>query len=510
MSASPPHPVSIPAPFSRPPDGSIERVIEVPQKAVGKAIGKGGDVIKRIRGETGARVEVDQSTKDQGFSRFVVSASNPDAVERAVEQLNEIVRSCESCDFLRPGDTERRVPLPEDKVGDVIGPRACVLDELKKRSGCRMDVVVSVPRGEMKYARIVGPPEACAVGAFLVNEVVNGNFDVGGIIHKYSQRTGQQLYDPNHDIRRKGGGPGPFSPAPMGKGNFPGMGPMTPERFPPPQNFAQMARPNLRTSPYSGKGQGHWSRPCENSGNWVAAQSGGPVGGGPYGGSGAGPLPGNYATGGVGMNNSNAMLKFKIPTFAYQKVIGVNNDVLQRIGRDTRSQISELSGRDEVGQATLLIEAPSQTAVDSAVRELEDVIFTCEKPIPGPGESQEFLPMNAADAAKMEGYRSSVIDELKKRSGCRMEITLARPDADADDNMLTIVGSAEQVKIGMMLASQVLSGQLDSQSIESRFKEAHAVAGGTARARAAPAAGQSTPQDNAARRPSMGHRASPY
>lgn len=36
----------------------------------------------------------------------------------------------------------------------------CVLDELKRRSGCRMDVVVKVPPGEMKYARIVGPPEA--------------------------------------------------------------------------------------------------------------------------------------------------------------------------------------------------------------------------------------------------------------------------------------------------------------------------------------------------------------
>lgn len=71
--------------------------------------------------------------------------------------------------------------------------------------------------------------------------------------------------------------------------------------------------------------------------------------------------------------------------------------------------------------------------------------------------------MNATDAAKvrrrrscwewgkeeidfqMEGYRSCVIDDLKRRSGCRMEITLARPDADVDDNMLTIVGNAEQV-----------------------------------------------------------------
>lgn len=47
-----------------------------------------------------------------------------------------------------------------------IGVSRCVLDELKRRSGCRMDVVVKVPSGEMKYARIVGPPEA--VGFYIV------------------------------------------------------------------------------------------------------------------------------------------------------------------------------------------------------------------------------------------------------------------------------------------------------------------------------------------------------
>ncbi|KAF4683765.1 hypothetical protein FOZ60_008645 [Perkinsus olseni] len=509
MSAPP-----IPTSFSRPTESAnpMERVIEVPQKAVGKAIGKGGDSIKRIRNETGARVEVDQSTKEQGFSRFVVTAPHMDQVERAVEQLNEIIRSCESCDFLRPGDTERRVPLPEDKVGDVIGPRACVLDELKRRSGCRMDVVVKVPVGEMKYARIVGPPEACAIGAFLVNEVVNGNFDVGGVIRKYSERTGQQLFNPDHDMRRKGGGPGGVS---GGKGNF-GKGNFgTPERYQNPRNYADMGGPNFRTSPYGGgKGagsrfgdgmgpQGQWSRPCENPGrNWQSIPPP-PLPAGGYGSQGVGNYAGKTAVG-HGMMASNAILKFKIPTFAYDKVMGVENDVLRRISRETSSQISELAGRDEIGQATLLLEAASQAAVDSAIRELEEVIFTCEKPIPGPGESQEFLPMNAADAAKMEGYRSSVIDDLKKRSGCRMEVTLARPDADADDNMLTIVGSAEQVKIGMMLAAQVLSGQIDSQAIERRFREAHA--GRPGEASSLLPSGPS--QDNARR--SLSHRASPY
>ncbi|EEQ98272.1 conserved hypothetical protein [Perkinsus marinus ATCC 50983] len=346
-------------------ENSVERVVEVPQKAVGKAIGKGGDNIKRIRHETGVRIEVDQSTKEQGFSRFVVTAAHGDQIERAVEQLNEIIQSCESCDFFRPGDTEKRVPLPEDRVGDVIGPRACVLDELKRRSGCRMDVVVKVPSGEMKYARIVGPPEAGS----------GGRFD----------------------------------------------GPMNP--------------------------QGQWNSPYENPGrNWKS------------------PLPAP----------PGAMVKFEIPSFAYEKVMGVDNDVLRRISRETSTQISELAGRGEIGQATLLLESASQTAVDAAIRELEEVIFTCEKPIPGPEESQEFLPMNATNARKMGGYRSCVIDDLKKRSGCRMEITLARPDADADDNMLTIVGNAEQVKVGMMLASQVLSGQMDYNAIESKFKEAHA------------------------------------
>lgn len=35
----------------------------------------------------------------------------------------------------------------------------------------------------------------------------------------------------------------------------------------------------------------------------------------------------------------SAIVKFKIPTFAYDKVMGVDNDVLRRISRETATQI---------------------------------------------------------------------------------------------------------------------------------------------------------------------------
>lgn len=104
------------------------------------------------------------------------------------------------------------------------------------------------------------PYSQCTIGAFLVNEIIQGNFDVGGVIRQYSERTGQVLFDPNHDMRRKGGGGG-FS---GGKGNNFG----TPERY-----DDMSGAMNFRGKGFGGRfdspPQDQWSRRRENEGrNW--------------------------------------------------------------------------------------------------------------------------------------------------------------------------------------------------------------------------------------------------
>lgn len=115
----------------------------------------------------------------------------------------------------------------------------------------------------------------CAIGAFLVNEVINGNFDVGGVIRKYSERTGQRLFDPTHEMRRKGGGAAIF---PAGKGNF-----GTPERY---SQFYDMNGGKGSGGRFDGpmNPQGQWNSPYENPGrNWKSPLPA-PPGYGSYGG----------------------------------------------------------------------------------------------------------------------------------------------------------------------------------------------------------------------------------
>ncbi|KAF4676706.1 hypothetical protein FOL47_005423 [Perkinsus chesapeaki] len=175
----------------------VTKEMRIPQKAVGKAIGRGGETIKRLRYELTAFVQVDQSTCDQGFSTFKITASSEDTVDAAISYLNGVVLSCEPCQCLYPNDVEDEVEVPVDKVGTVIGPQGCVLDEIRRRTGCRVQLQpVAVEDGSPRFAKIVGSADAVRTCVNLLNDVISGTFDVGPIIQRqkaHHQRTQGKL-----------------------------------------------------------------------------------------------------------------------------------------------------------------------------------------------------------------------------------------------------------------------------------------------------------------------------
>ncbi|EER04684.1 conserved hypothetical protein [Perkinsus marinus ATCC 50983] len=203
-------------------NAEFTREMKIPQRAVGKAIGRGGETIKRLKEEFSTFVQVDQTTSEQGFSTFKLSTATAESVEAAVAHLKGVVLSCEPCECIYVDDVEGAVEVPADKVGTVIGPQGCVLDEIRRRSGCRVQLQpVDVEDGTSpRSAKIVGTADAVRVCADLLNDVINGTFDVGSVINR------QKAHNQRFKAGALGGGKG------KGKGKGGGGGYWNPNSSP--------------------------------------------------------------------------------------------------------------------------------------------------------------------------------------------------------------------------------------------------------------------------------------
>lgn len=65
----------------------------MPRAAVGVVIGKGGDMIKKIQAETGARVQFQQGREEGPGDRKCLLSGKHGAVEQARQRIQELIDS---------------------------------------------------------------------------------------------------------------------------------------------------------------------------------------------------------------------------------------------------------------------------------------------------------------------------------------------------------------------------------------------------------------------------------
>ncbi|KAJ8923975.1 hypothetical protein NQ315_006751 [Exocentrus adspersus] len=73
--------------------GGNDSEVLVPRAAVGVVIGKGGDMIKKIQAETGARVQFQQARDEGPGDRRCFLSGNPKQVEQARQRIEELIDS---------------------------------------------------------------------------------------------------------------------------------------------------------------------------------------------------------------------------------------------------------------------------------------------------------------------------------------------------------------------------------------------------------------------------------
>uniref|UniRef100_A0A9I9CZ56 K Homology domain-containing protein n=1 Tax=Cucumis melo TaxID=3656 RepID=A0A9I9CZ56_CUCME len=161
--------------------------IEIPNGRVGVIIGKGGETIKYLQLQSGAKIQVtrDMDADPNSTTRMVELMGTPDQIAKAEQLINDVLSEAESGGsgivsrrLTGPSGSEQFVmKIPNNKVGLVIGKGGETIKSMQARTGARIQVIpLHLPPGDTSTERtlqIDGSSEQIESAKQLVNEVIS-------------------------------------------------------------------------------------------------------------------------------------------------------------------------------------------------------------------------------------------------------------------------------------------------------------------------------------------------
>ncbi|KAK1436052.1 hypothetical protein QVD17_01827 [Tagetes erecta] len=167
--------------------GSVKK-IDIPNGRVGVIIGKGGETIKYLQMQSGAKIQVtrDMDADPHSLTRQVELTGLPDAVAKAEQLIKDVLAEAESGGS---GIVSRRLPgqqggaeqfvmeVPNNKVGLIIGKGGETIKSMQASTGARIQVIpLHPPPGDTSTHRTVqidGSSDQIEAAKQLVNEVIS-------------------------------------------------------------------------------------------------------------------------------------------------------------------------------------------------------------------------------------------------------------------------------------------------------------------------------------------------
>lgn len=147
--------------------------LPVSPQYIGLVIGKGGENIKRIAAETGAKLQVDTTKSDHSGNKICqISSLNMASVNMAADMVKKILENAANG---RPAggnqyghQDEVRIQVPPNKTGLVIGKGGETVKGLKQQAGCNIEL----DKNSKGVFVIRGAPERIHYAQQLISEKI--------------------------------------------------------------------------------------------------------------------------------------------------------------------------------------------------------------------------------------------------------------------------------------------------------------------------------------------------
>jgi len=152
--------------------------IQVEQKLVGWLVGGRGKTVQQIQDETGAKISIDQTTKDAGYSVVHVSGSISavqSAEKRIQSSIEKVNREAQTGNF--PQDTETTEMQVEQRlIGWILGKSWMVLKQIEAQSGSSVAIDQSTKELGFSKLRITGGfAQRVAARRLIEDKIVEAN-----------------------------------------------------------------------------------------------------------------------------------------------------------------------------------------------------------------------------------------------------------------------------------------------------------------------------------------------
>lgn len=232
----------------------------VPRASVGMIIGKGGDTIKRLAQETGAKIQFKPDDEPSAPERCAVIQGTPDQIQKATALISDLVQKSGAV-----GGTEMfYMHVPSNKTGLVIGKGGETIKQICGESGAHVELSREPPpNASEKVFLIKGTPYQIHHAQHIIRIKV-GDVAPGTPVPHYAGQGGpqpmqHQVGGAGNDMfgsgtqghyYGNGGAPQQYGGAPQMTGHWNNSG----------QPFVQSAEPNnwmqQQQQPYYGQQQG--------------------------------------------------------------------------------------------------------------------------------------------------------------------------------------------------------------------------------------------------------------
>ncbi|KAL1204388.1 Protein BTR1 [Cardamine amara subsp. amara] len=191
--------------------------IDIPNMRVGVIIGKGGETIKYLQVQSGAKIQVtrDMDADPNAATRTVDLTGTPDQISKAEQLISDVLQEAEAGGSAgsggggsrrmggQPGADQYVMKIPNNKVGLVIGKGGETIKSMQAQTLARIQVIpLHLPPGDPTPERtlqIDGTTDQIEHAKRLVDDIISGenrmrNSSMGG---GYPQQGGYQARPPS-------------------------------------------------------------------------------------------------------------------------------------------------------------------------------------------------------------------------------------------------------------------------------------------------------------------------
>jgi len=150
-------------------------VMTIGAEFVGMLIGRGGEVVKQLSTESGARIEISKTETEgaKAGERTVYISGLQDAVDKAKKLIDDAIEKAkERTGQVNPNACTLKVP--HELIGMLIGRGGETIKDLKKESGARIDIAKEADEegSTDRQVHITGPPECVEFAKKMIEDML--------------------------------------------------------------------------------------------------------------------------------------------------------------------------------------------------------------------------------------------------------------------------------------------------------------------------------------------------